>query len=502
MTTFCILGNQLFAPEALPQKPAPDLIVFMREDRALCTHFRYHKHKIIFFLAAMRKYAEELRRAGYRVHYERLGEDPRGYMESLGLFLRERRSSHLEIFEVEDKFFEDQLEELAQSLGLQVVVHPSPMFLTSREQLLGSLGGPKKPFMKTFYESQRKRLGILLEPDGEPVGGRWSYDEENRKPLPRGHEVPAIPNILPDEIDREVMALVAEEFADHPGQAADFWLPTDRSGARAWARDFFDRRFAEFGPYEDALSAEHPFLFHSVLTPFLNTGLITPRECVSAALRRLREGRAPLASVEGFIRQIIGWREFIRGIYQCHSETQEARNFFNHHRRLSPVWYRGGSGVPPLDDVLGKTLRYGYAHHIERLMVVGSLMLLLEIAPHEAHRWFMELFVDSSDWVMGPNVYGMALFSDGGLFATKPYFCGSNYYRKMGRYPAGSWQDGVDGLYWGFIHRHRDFFAKNHRLAMMVRAHDKLASAKRERLSRAADELRSRLTLPGGPSDH
>ena len=199
-------------------------------------------------------------------------------------------------------------------------------------------------------------------------------------------------------------------------------------------------------------------------------------------------------SCEGFIRQVIGWREFIRGIYQNFSEQQEESNFFQHKRKLNELWYNGKSGVAPLDDVIKKVLRFGYAHHIERLMVVGSLMVLLEVDPTEAHRWFMEMFIDSSDWVMGPNVFGMALFSDGGVFATKPYICGSNYFRKMGGYKDGDWQEGVDGLYWSFIEKHKRFFLKNPRLSMMVRSLEKMPTEKKRKIFGKAEELRSRLT--------
>lgn len=199
-------------------------------------------------------------------------------------------------------------------------------------------------------------------------------------------------------------------------------------------------------------------------------------------------------SLEGFIRQVIGWREFIRGIYQTYSEKQDATNFWGHQRKLKDCWYQGNTGIEPLDDVIHKTQKYAYAHHIERLMVVGSLMLLLQVHPHEAHHWFMEMFIDSSDWVMGPNVYGMALFSDGGIFATKPYFCGSNYYRKMGPYKGGDWQDGIDGLYWGFIDRNRPFFLKNPRMSMMVKTFDKMDPAKKKKILAAAEVLREQTT--------
>lgn len=265
--------------------------------------------------------------------------------------------------------------------------------------------------------------------------------------------------------------------------------------ALIWLQDFLNKRFENFGPYEDAIPKDSDFVFHSVLTPYLNCGLLTPQEVIQATLMHAQKKKVPLASTEGFIRQIIGWREFIRGIYQNFSEQQDTRNFFNHEKKLTPHWYKGDTGIAPLDQSIQKVLRLGYSHHIERLMVVGSLMLLLEIDPREAHRWFMEMYIDSSDWVMGPNVYGMALFSDGGIFATKPYFCGSNYYRKMGGYkPSESWCDAVDGLYWGFVEKHKVLFLKNPRLSMMVRTVEKMDPAKKKKIFKAADELRKKIT--------
>lgn len=494
MKGLCVLGNQLFDPKHLSLKPGTDVVIFMREDRELCTHFRYHKHKIIFFLSAMRKYAQELKAAGYQVEYEKLGEFSEPFENRLIYFLKKNKIDQLSMFEIEDKFFEKRILASLKRLEIDFDIIQSPMFLTSRMQFRSIVTSNKKPFMKTFYESQRKTLKVLLKKDRTPIGGQWSFDEENRQALPKNHKSPELPKVQMDLVDHEVADLVEKEFKDHPGISSDFWLPTDRDGAKKWAKDFFDKRFTDFGPYEDALSKENPFVYHSVLTPFLNTGLITPKQCVSAALHSATKKNIPINSVEGFIRQVIGWREFIRGIYQNYSEIQDEKNFFGHNRKLNDLWYSGNTGIEPLDDVIKKTLRYGYAHHIERLMVVGSLMLLLEVDPREAHRWFMEMFIDSSDWVMGPNVYGMALFSDGGIFATKPYFCGSNYYKKMGRYNSGEWQAGVDGLYWSFIDRNRLFFSKNPRMSMMVKTVDKFSPEKKKTLFDAANKLKLKLT--------
>lgn len=495
MQVIVVLGNQLFPPSVLRKAVGPGACsVFMREDFELCTHFKYHQQKILFFLVAMRKCAQELQQAGFDVHYEKLGENSGTYDQSLSLYLKKMKPAKVGFFEVEDQFFADRLASLLSSLGIAADEWPSPMFLTARQDFKDYLKGTRKPFMKTFYERQRKKLGILVDSKGQPEGGQWSFDEDNRKPLPKNFQSSALPSVSGGKIENEVLKIIAKHFSSHPGRAEDFWLPTDRAGAQAWLQAFLQDRLMDFGPYEDALSAAHPFVAHSVLTPLLNVGLLTPAEVISETLKFAKKKKIALNSLEGFVRQVIGWREFIRGIYQNFHQVQETRNFWGHHKKLTDDWWRGTTGIAPLDDVIMKTQKYGYAHHIERLMIVGNLMLLLEVDPLEAHRWFMEMFIDSSDWVMGPNVFGMALFSDGGIFATKPYICGSNYYRKMGGYKTGDWQDGVDGLYWTFIGRHREHFQRNPRMAMMVKTFDKMPDEKKRRLTTAANLLRARLT--------
>ncbi|MFN7728071.1 MAG: cryptochrome/photolyase family protein [Bdellovibrio sp.] len=493
-----ILGNQLFDPQILNDRLGPDspVHVFMREDAELCTFYRFHKQKITFFLAAMRTYAEELeQQQQFKVHYQALQTEgaPQSYEQALTIWLKSHQVPKVYMFEIEDKFFERRLLSLFQSLEVECEIFESPMFLTSRTQFTQYLKKNKRPFMKTFYQEQRARLGILIEKNGQPTGGRWSFDDENRKALPTSIQPPPVPRAKTTPALMAVAALCEKMFSSHPGAAGPFWLPVDREGARSWLEDFIDARLASFGPYEDAIPAHSDFLFHSVLTPFLNTGLLTPGEVVERVLFKAKSKKIHIASVEGFIRQVIGWREFVRGIYQNFGAQQAQTNFWNHKMRLSDVWYQGGTGIPPLDRALERVHQHGYLHHIERLMVVGSLMLLLEVDPKEGHRWFMEMFIDSSNWVMGPNVYGMALFSDGGIFATKPYICGSNYYRKMGGDKKGDWCEGVDGLYWSFIQKHQNFFLKNPRLSMMARSVQKMDPHRLASITAAADELRSRL---------
>ena len=490
-----ILGNQLF-----PLARLRDLgvrRVFMAEDQGLCTYVRHHKLKLVLFLAAMRSYADELRQAGYDVHYARLDDQPTGadapsYEQKLADCLDAHPDvRHLVHFEIEDKFFEHRVRTFTGKHGLAIDEHPSPMFLTSRQQFAEYLDDANdKPFMARFYERQRKRLKVLVDANGKPLGGQWSFDAENRKKLPKHLAIPETKYAQPTDHVRDIVDLVNERFADHPGtidNLNDVWFPTTRRQALWWLREFLDQRLTQFGDYEDALSTRGDWLFHSVLTPALNLGLITPDEIIDRALEHADQHDTPLNSLEGFVRQIIGWREFIRGIYQHYSEQEEQENSFGHHRTMKPCWFTGDTGIPPLDDAIKKALRLGWTHHIERLMVLSNFMNLCEIQPKQAHDWFMQMYVDSSDWVMGPNVYGMGLRSDGGIFSTKPYICGSNYLLKMSDYSKGEWCDVADGLYWRFVDRNRAFFEANPRMSVMTRSLDKLKAERKERIFALAE---------------
>lgn len=483
--TALIFGSQLFAPEHLKKNNINHVILI--EHRELCTYYKFHQHKIVFFLAAMRHYSLELKQAGLSVTYLNLNQtkDFVDYISTLDSIYQKQKFSELVCYEVEDKFMESKLHKWSESCTIKLTILDNPNFLTSRLQGQQYLQSVKKPFMKTFYEGQRRRLSLLVNADGSPVGDQWSFDADNRMALPKDHSPVTQFKFKIDAIDQEVINLVNDQFSDHPGKSADFWLPTQRSQAQAWLKHFINTKLNHFGPYEDALSDSDPFIYHSLLTPFLNTGLLNPQDILNQLPSRPDKNLA-IESLEGFIRQIIGWREFIRIIYQRYSTQQEASNYFNHQRLMNSNWYSGNTGCPPLDGVIKKTLKYGYAHHIERLMILSNMMNLCEINPTHVHRWFMELFIDSSDWVMGPNVYGMGLMSDGGIFATKPYICGSNYWIKMGRYKKADWCLEVDGLYWRFVREKSPVLKKNPRLSMMVKSYEKMDSFKKDTLEKAA----------------
>jgi deoxyribodipyrimidine photolyase-related protein len=485
-----ILGDQLFPVKFYSPYKACD--VFMAEDVGLCTHYNYHKHKLIFFLASMRTFADELKASGFKLHYEKMSEQ--SFTKRLRSFLVDKKITKVRMGEVNDKFFEKELEALFHELKISFEFFETPMFLCSRQDFKGYLFYNPKPFMKTFYERERKRLKVLLDDQGKPLGGHWSYDVENRKKAPKD-----LTNKDPLVFEstahiEDIKVLVEDKFQTHPGMVENFWLPVSRTDALKSLKHFLDHHLENFGAYQDAITARSPFLYHSILSPMINMGLLTPDEVIKAATKKFETADIPLASLEGFIRQVMGWREFVRGIYQNYSEVEETKNFFGHTRKLTPDWYQGSTGLPPVDDAINKANDFGYGHHIERLMVLSNIMLLSEIDPREVHRWFMEMFVDSADWVMGPNVYGMGQFSDGGIFATKPYISGSNYILKMSDYKKGEWCDIWDGLFWRFIGKHSEFFAKQYRLSFMVVTLNKMDKAKKERLLAAAEEYLSSKT--------
>ncbi|MEA5415021.1 cryptochrome/photolyase family protein [Synechococcus sp. BA-132 BA5] len=506
MALTLILGDQLH-PDWLGPSPlqlAPGSRVLMIEDLAVASTWRYHRLRLLHTFVAMRSFRDALLERGVAVQYFELPDSVgvpfwRRLADGLGDG-RERQGRELRVAEVADRSFELRLQRFCAEQDVRLSVLPSPAFLESVAESRVWFEGRRRPFMKTFYERQRRRLGLLLDADGSPSGGRWSFDADNRRKLPKGYVEPLLPAVPASPHEPAVRALIARYFTDHPGQLGPLWIPFDHAGAVAWLQGFLQERLDGFGPFEDALSQHHDTLNHSLLSPLLNIGLLTPAAVIAATLahgeaRQERGQPVPIASLEGFLRQVIGWREFVRGIDRVHGERQAAANFWNHRRRLAPCWNDASTGLPPLDAAIERVNRLGYNHHIERLMVISNLMLLCEIHPGEVHRWFMERYLDSYEWVMGPNVYGMGLMSDGGLFATKPYIGGSNYILKMGDFKKGPWCEIWDGLYWRFIGRHLDFFQANPRLSMMVRLLERMEPGRRQALELAAGAFLERATM-------
>lgn len=344
---------------------------------------------------------------------------------------------------------------------------PSPNFLTAEDTFTDFFRSHKRYYMHDFYRFQRKRLGLLIDGD-RPTGGKWSFDQDNRQALPEGIAIP--PPLCFDQNPylEEAKRFVDRHFPTHPGDTDTFNYPTTRAEAKQQLRFFLDHKFKRFGAYQDALSQGDAYLFHSNISSSLNTGLLAPDEVVQAALER----DVPIASKEGFLRQIIGWREFIRALYVLEGPTMRLQNHLNHHARLSHHWYHGAIGIPIVDSTLAKLKRHAYAHHIERLMVLGNAMLLLNVHPDDVYRFFMAMHIDAYDWVMVPNIYGMSQFAAGPLMTTKPYFSGANYLRKMGVL-GGDWEETWDALFYLFLKRHRAIINANPRLRMLLRHLDR-----------------------------
>ena len=432
-----------------------------------------HKKRLVLYRAAMRAYSERLEEQGLSVIYSKnLG----GKMGAFALLEKQfdlDELSEIHLARLSDDVLERRLAKWAEEHQIELVWYETPMFLTPLEWGLETISKTKKPLMASFYQHQRRRLGILVDEKGKPEGGKWSYDADNRKKLPKNQPVPefyipAQPDWLP-----EVVKGVEEDFPEALGSTWNFEYPVTHEAAQECLRYFLEERFQLFGDYEDAISTEHRHLFHSVLTPALNIGLLTPREVVDEALAYGLEHQVSLNSLEGFIRQIIGWREFIRLVYHRHGREQRTRNFWGYTRKIPKSFYEGTTGIVPIDHLIHQLQETGYCHHIERLMVLGNFFLLCRFDPDEVYRWFMEFFIDADDWVMVPNVYGMTQFADGGVFSTKPYIAGSNYLKKMSNYPKGEWQETWDALFWAFVMDEEEFFRSQPRLGMMTRQLDK-----------------------------
>ena len=476
-----ILGDQLFEDVSdLPNAP-----ILMVEDRELARHSRYHTQKLVLTLSAMRHFAN---RMGDRVHYYRLDQDRR-FFEVLESEVKQQRITEIHTFEPADSFFRSALIDFASQTDIQLVLHRNPMFLTSSDEWEAYTAKFRRRLMAEFYVWQRRRLGILVTENGDPIGGRWSFDEENRLRLPSKFHLPYVGPCIQDDVTKEVIEIVSREFSDHPGTPEGFGYPVTHEQALAWLETFVEERLDQFGPYEDAVSQNERVIFHSLLSPMMNIGLLTPKLILARVFERHRERPIPMNSLEGFVRQVIGWREFVRGIDRDYEAMSLPKGPFHHTRRLKPCWYGAKTGLPPLDAAIRRAKDHAYCHHIERLMVIGASMFMCELDPLQVNDWFMEMFIDAADWVMRPNVIGMSQFADGGYFATKPYLSGSSYILKMSDYSKGPWCDVWDGLYWRLIDRNRDFFMKNPRLSVMAKGVDRLETARKERIFHAAEKF-------------
>ncbi len=500
MATLWIFEDQLSLdlPTWVAHPAAP---VFMVESDRAFRQWRYHKKRITFLCAAMRHFRDELRAAGRVVHYYPLRPD--GYRDSLSAIRHHVATTgdhHFIVVDPADHHTRAWLDTLPALLGIRIDVVPNSLFLTDRTRFAAWVRSlPKPPVMEQFYRLMRVKHRVLVV-DGRPVGGRWNFDRMNRKAAPGALLMPAPPAVAPDGVTREVMAEVDRRFPGHPGTTAGFDYPVRRADAAMALAEFLDRRLPFFGDVEDAMLANHRTLYHSRLSAVLNAGLVSPMAAVRGAEARHHDGRAPIHAVEGFVRQILGWREWVYGVYHTFMPEYRTRNARGDARPLPPFFWTGDTDMACLHRTITDVIDHGYSHHIQRLMVIGNFATLAGLSPQAVANWFLAMYVDSHDWVVTPNVIGMAMNGDGGVMATKPYVSSAAYIDRMSDYCGGCRYDPAqrvgptacpfNALYWTFLEDHRDAIAGNPRTGAVLRHLDAIPAAERAAMrSRRLDVL-------------
>lgn len=506
-----VLGDQLDAHSAAFDDfdPAQDAL-WMAEVAGEATKVWSSKPRIAVFLAAMRHFREERRALGWRVDYHELGAHS-DFTAALTASVRALKPSELVMVEAGEWAVQQAFATAAQKLGLPLEVREDRHFFCSRADFARHASGRKQLRMEFFYRELRRRTGVLMDGD-QPVGGQWNYDADNREAFGRDGPglLPAPRRFAPDALTREVLDEVNRRFADHPGDLAAFDWPVTAAQARGALADFIAHRLADFGRYQDALWEGEPWLYHSRLSAAMNLKLLDPREVVAAAEQAWREGRAPLAAAEGFIRQILGWREYVRGVYWRFMPEYVDRNALGATAPLPDFYWTGDTEWACLRDALGQTLRLGYAHHIQRLMVTGLFGLMLGVDPRRMHEWYLAVYVDAVEWVELPNTLGMSQYADGGVMASKPYVATGKYLQRMGNHCAHCRCDPGQStgpracpfttLYWDFLLRHEPHLRGNPRLTMQLRNLTRLEADKRATIQGEAAALRQRLQPVASPA--
>ncbi len=481
----------IFPHQLFESNPIIDITdeVYLIEEFLFFRQYNFHKQKIAFHRATMKYYNDFLELKGIDVHYI----ESSNHISDIRCFpdeIKQKGIHSVHVIDPTDDWLRERLKESCSEIQLSIM--DSPLFLNSTNELAAFFRKDKKSFFQTtFYKQQRQKRNILMDKSGLPTGGKWTYDSENRKKYPKGKVPPPVQFPKNNDYWQEAVKYTEDNFGENYGEISESPIfPVNHTSAQVWLEQFFNIRFHEFGAFEDAIVKEALILNHSVISPLINVGLLTPETVVEQSVDFARENDVPINSLEGFIRQITGWREFIRGMYEVKGRYSRTANFWNFHRPIPNSFYTGDTGIPPIDETIKKVLKTGYCHHIERLMVLGNFMLLCEFDPDEVYKWFMELFIDAYDWVMVPNVYGMVLFADGGTFATKPYIGGANYIKKMSNYKGGEWEKIWNGLFWRFINNQQSFFRSNPRTSMMVNTWSKMnLDKKAEHLNHAESFL-------------
>ena len=480
--------------EALQTASNEDLLLFY-EPHDSFYEISHHKHKLVFQISALRHLINTIDHKNVR--HEKISKKPTKLIEYLSELYKEVLFSTVNVSRPSDFKTLKDLMYFCQSSNVELNIYDDKNFITSPSDYQYWAKDKKSTTQEFYYRWLRKRNNVLMD-DAKPVGGSWNYDKENRQGISKlKSSIPERSKITTDQITLEVMIEVQEIFINSYGDLESFnWAVTHQEAFKVF-NDFLDKFLVNYGAFQDAINKDNAFMFHSLLSPYFNAGLLDPLNCIQIVEKKYQESNEliPLNSVEGFIRQVLGWREFIMGVYWDNMPQYKQQNFWNHKKDLTESWYKGETGIPPLDGAIKESIELGYTHHINRLMIISNLMNMSGIDPNNIHKWFMEMYVDTADWVMVPNVYGMGTFADGGIFSTKPYICGSSYMLRMSNYKKGDWCDVVDGLYWNFIEKNINFFKTNPRLSLMVNALKKINPERKRLITEKAQEFLSKNTI-------
>ncbi|MDX1418333.1 MAG: cryptochrome/photolyase family protein [Rubricoccaceae bacterium] len=498
-----VLGDQLH-PRNPALGPPSDTHVLMAEVAAEADRHANHKQRLALFFAAMRHWADDRRRDGYTVRYHALDDPdaPHDLADALTRALHDHAYDEVAVVEPGRLALRDALQRTCDDAGVPLRVVSDDHFFCSLDDFEAWADGRRAFVMEHFYRWQRRRLGILMNGD-DPVGGRWNFDDQNRDAFGADGPPDIKPPIQfrPDDTTQAVLDLVDQRFPDNPGALAPFEWPVTHDEALRATRDFVEHRLPHFGTFQDAMWTGRPFLYHARLSAALNLKLVDPLYVIMKAVDAYHDGHAPLNAVEGFVRQIIGWREYMRGLYYTFPDRFLDANALDAHHDLPPLYWDGKTDMACLEDVVGQLLDTAYAHHIQRLMVAGLFALLYGVRPHAVHDWFMALYADSVEWVTLPNVVGMSQHADGGLTASKPYVASGNYIRRQSNYCAACRFDprqatGDDAcpfttLYWDFLHRHADRFRDHRRMALQVKNLDRKSPDELHAIATRAEDVRA-----------
>lgn len=500
-----VMGDQL--SEHLPSLQdaviGEDIIV-MGELSTEATSVRHHKQKIALIFSAMRHFAKACEAEGHKVYYQQYDHDngAKDFAELLTNAAEQSGLSDISMTRASEYRLSSWQDEFAATWNGTVSLYDDSRFLATKDDFATWAAGKKQLRMEFFYREMRRKYNILLE-DDKPVGGQWNYDSENRKPPKSGLVIPAKTRFQPDEITAQILEVVEAYFSDHFGTLDAFDMAVTRDQALEVLDDFITQRLPDFGSYQDAMIADEPFMYHAHIGAYINIGLLAPLEVITRAEQAYYDGHAPLNAAEGFIRQILGWREYIRGIYWHFMPDYAHQNALNATKPLPAFFWDGKTKMRCLSQSIGQTITYAYAHHIQRLMVIGNFSLLAGLSPKEVNEWFLIVYSDAFEWVEMPNVSGMVLFADDGIVASKPYAAGGNYIDKMSNYckdchykvkeKTGESACPFNYLYWDFLLRHKGKLRNNPRLGMIYRTADKMGDEKKSMIRQDAQKFLSSL---------